>query len=192
MPVILLLVFLILPAAVIGCAHDPAAAKPPHYEGPIIDTHVHVERQARSITPGRDATFPNVDRILSEAHLGGAALVTIARKGQMDVTRAQNDELAAALRKEPARFFAFGSVHPDDGDAALEELDRMSRASRATATAPSPVVATTLRSKPAAAMGPPTAARGRTTSIAGCGFGIAFMVVPPRSGYAGRPDGRAL
>jgi len=112
--------FLSLASLIGGCSFVPGAAR--HYEGPIVDTHVHLEREAHTISPDRDATMPSVDRSLSIAHIAAAGLVTIAPRGDIGVTRARNDMVASAVKKAPRRFFAFGSVHPDDGDAAIAEL----------------------------------------------------------------------
>jgi uncharacterized protein len=108
-----------------GCTALPGAAR--HYEGPIVDSHVHLEREAHTISPDRDATMRSVERSLSEAHIAAAALVVIAPKGEIAVTRAKNDMVSSAVKKAPKRFFAFGSVHPDDGDAAVIELERMAK-----------------------------------------------------------------
>jgi len=117
--------FLSLVSLVGGCTLLPGTAR--HYEGPIVDTHVHLEREAHTISPDRDATMTSVDRNLSDAHIAAAGLVTIAPKGDIGVTRARNDMVSSAVKKAPKRFFAFGSVHPDDGEAAIVELERMAK-----------------------------------------------------------------
>jgi predicted TIM-barrel fold metal-dependent hydrolase len=112
-------------AVLAGCTAFPSSAR--HYEGPVIDAHVHLEREAHTVSPDRDATMSSVERSLSEAHIAAAGLVVIAPKGDMAATRARNDMVSAAVKKAPKRFFAFGSVHPDDGEAAVIELERMAK-----------------------------------------------------------------
>jgi predicted TIM-barrel fold metal-dependent hydrolase len=56
-----------------------------------------------------------------------SALIVIARKDQMDKTRAQNDAVLAAAATSDCRFYPVVSVHPADGDAALAELERTAK-----------------------------------------------------------------
>jgi uncharacterized protein len=51
----------------------------------------------------------------------------IARKGQMEQTRAQNDAVMASAAASGGRFYAVVSVHPADGPAALLELERVAK-----------------------------------------------------------------
>jgi hypothetical protein len=102
--------------AAIGCAHTAA-----HYQGPIVDTHVHV-----GITSvGQDDSPAAVERALIEGGIARAGIITMARKGHLPETRAQNDLVASLVRQHPERYFAFGSVHPDDGPEAAAELERL-------------------------------------------------------------------
>jgi predicted TIM-barrel fold metal-dependent hydrolase len=104
----------ILSVVGLGCAH-------PHYQGPIVDTHVHVNSGAGQ----RDDSPAAVERTLAEAGVGQAGIINIARRGQLEKTRESNDAIAALVQRAPGRYFGFGSVHPDDGEAALQELQRM-------------------------------------------------------------------
>ena len=54
-----------------------------------------------------------------------SALIVIARAGDMAKTRAQNDAVIASARQGKGRFFPIASVHPADGQLALDELDRL-------------------------------------------------------------------
>jgi predicted TIM-barrel fold metal-dependent hydrolase len=56
-----------------------------------------------------------------------SALIVIARKGEPDVTRAQNDRVLRTAANSDGKFYAVVSVHPADGDFALEELERVAR-----------------------------------------------------------------
>jgi uncharacterized protein len=104
----------------------PAAAA--DYNGPIIDAHAHL-RLGES--DGLLATHPVGTDALREiddkAGVRTSALIVMARKGQMDKTRAQNDAVLAAAAAPGNRFYAVVSVHPADGDAALAELERVAK-----------------------------------------------------------------
>lgn len=95
-----------------------------HYEGPVIDMHVHLEPE-HEIVPLRVADAATVRREFDGLRLARAGLITIAPKGDLAATRAQNDRVLSMVRESPSRFFAIVSVHPDDGALALEELDRV-------------------------------------------------------------------
>lgn len=60
-----------------------------------------------------------------------AAALTIAHRNDRDRTRARNDAILKLARDSGGFFFPVCSVHPADGPAALEELDRVSRAGAA-------------------------------------------------------------
>jgi predicted TIM-barrel fold metal-dependent hydrolase len=102
--------------SLIACAHESA-----HYQGPIFDTHVHVNSRAGQHDDSPEA----MERRLAEAGVAQAGLINIARRGLLEQTRESNDAIAALVIGSPGRYFGFGSVHPDDGEAALMELDRM-------------------------------------------------------------------
>jgi predicted TIM-barrel fold metal-dependent hydrolase len=101
---------------VLACAHTPE-----HYRGPIVDTHVHVNSGAGR----RDDSPPAVERVLAEGGISQAGIINIAFRGRLEKTRESNDAIAALVQRSPGRYFGFGSVHPDDGAAALQELERM-------------------------------------------------------------------
>jgi uncharacterized protein len=102
--------------SLLGCAHGPE-----HYQGPIVDAHVHVNSGAGQLDDSPEA----MERSLAEAGVDRAALINIARRGQLERTRESNDAIAALVLRSPGRYFGFGSVHPDDGEAALLEMERM-------------------------------------------------------------------
>jgi uncharacterized protein len=85
---------------------------------PVIDLHAHLimvgapgEREAYLA----NAADPRIDRI---------AAIVMAPRGDLDTTRAQNDQ-ALALQTSDPRVIAVCSVHPLDHRAALRELDRI-------------------------------------------------------------------
>lgn len=97
-----------------------------HYQGPIIDMHVHV-----AIAPGESGSLggPNeIKDILPVLKAGGvtrAGLITIARApGDMENTRRRNDSIIALCKQYPA-MIPICSVHPEDTTAAWAELARV-------------------------------------------------------------------
>jgi predicted TIM-barrel fold metal-dependent hydrolase len=60
-----------------------------------------------------------------------AAAITIARDGDLDRTRARNDAVIKLAEDSGRFFFPVCSVHPADGKAALEEIDRVAAAGAA-------------------------------------------------------------
>jgi predicted TIM-barrel fold metal-dependent hydrolase len=106
-----------------------AACAPVQYHGPIIDTHAHF------VTPDQLASFgPNVkpgpEALIALADAAGVqhtALIVMAKKGDLAATRALNDGAKAAADASGGKLFPVGSVHPDDGDDALAELERLKK-----------------------------------------------------------------
>jgi predicted TIM-barrel fold metal-dependent hydrolase len=86
---------------------------------------MHIEQEENVNVNGIDVVI-NEQRIRSdmdEAGVDMAVLLVMARPNDMERTRGLNGWLAGVCDKEP-RFFGFGSVHPYDGDKAIEEMDR--------------------------------------------------------------------
>jgi predicted TIM-barrel fold metal-dependent hydrolase len=95
------------------------------YEGPIIDAHTH---------PMLDPNEPIVDTphppekylaLVSGSRVTRAAALTIAWPNDLARTRARNDGLLQLAEDSAGFFFPVCSVHPADGRAALEEIDRV-------------------------------------------------------------------
>ena len=88
----------------------------------IFDVHVHLWEGETSLQEylqqAKSAGF-NVDRI-GAIHGGNH----MARHGKLAETRAHNDELLA-LAKAHATLMPIATVHPYDGDAAKQELERI-------------------------------------------------------------------
>ena len=88
----------------------------------IFDVHVHLWEGETSLQEylqqAKSAGF-NVDRI-GAIHGGNH----MARHGKLAETRAHNDELLA-LAKTHATLMPIATVHPYDGDAAKQELERI-------------------------------------------------------------------
>ncbi len=91
----------------------------------IIDFHVHIDESEKAnangipVKKGRAEILKQMD----EAGIDISVLLVTARRGNMAETKAQNKWLSN-ICKENRRFVGFGSVHPADGKAALQEMNR--------------------------------------------------------------------
>jgi hypothetical protein len=95
----------------------------------MVDTHAHLLFQAfNRLNPEVPGTVDTLLAQMRQAGVARAGVVTMAPRGDMERTRRENDQLLAAVHAHPDRFFAIASVHPDDGDDALAELERVARA----------------------------------------------------------------
>lgn len=84
----------------------------------VFDVHVHIwngETSVKEYLAQVEATGARVD---------GFGGIHMARRGELEHTRAKNDELIALAGRYPG-MIAIASVHPYDGDAALAELERL-------------------------------------------------------------------
>jgi hypothetical protein len=103
-------------AAPLGCASNERPRererRARRYEGPVIDLWAHVDDADRF---ARNAADPRVQKI-------GA--VVDAPAGRPDETRAQNDRVLA-LARDNKKVIPIPSVFPYDGQAALDELNRV-------------------------------------------------------------------
>jgi hypothetical protein len=83
-----------------------------------FDVHVHLwngEKSVQEYLAQLDETKQKV------GHFGG---IWMANRGKLEETRRKNDELIALSAKYP-QMIPIGSVHPYDGEAALDELKRI-------------------------------------------------------------------
>lgn len=94
--------------------------------GPIFDVHVHLREGEKSLlayeTDVRAAGLELVG--LGAMWFGGPHQ---ARQGELDKVRAGNDSVIALAAKHP-RVLPIATVHPYDGEAALQELRRVAAA----------------------------------------------------------------
>ena len=123
-------VFLIL--VLVACtrpAPDPMHQSPsaaPRYRGPIIDFHAHLGTPEQSgVINGPTGDLLSLD---DQAGVTRSSLIVIAKKGDPAATRKANDELIAKTAASKGRFFPAASVHPLDGQPALDELTRLAAA----------------------------------------------------------------
>jgi predicted TIM-barrel fold metal-dependent hydrolase len=85
----------------------------------VFDSHVHLwngDQSLQEYLRQLDSTNQTVTRF------GG---ILIAKQGESARTKAKNDELIALSRKNP-KLLPVCSVHPLDGDTAIQELNRLS------------------------------------------------------------------
>jgi predicted TIM-barrel fold metal-dependent hydrolase len=98
------------------------------YPGPFIDAHTHPMLDPE----GQIVSVPHPPEAYRElvrgARVERAAAITIARRGDPERTRARNDAVLKLARDSGGFFFAVCSVHPGDGAAAHEEIDRLATA----------------------------------------------------------------
>src|SRR3712207_2137919 len=111
-----------------GCAHghsDQPAETP--YSGSIIDLHAHVHfgDSRAKLSEEHPAGTESLFDLDAQAGVTKTALIVIATKGDLAATRELNDKVIAAARESGERAFPICSVHPEDGDAALEEMTRV-------------------------------------------------------------------
>jgi predicted TIM-barrel fold metal-dependent hydrolase len=95
------------------------------YEGPIIDAHTHP-----MLDPGEPiVAAPHPPEkylsLVGGSRVVRAAAITIALRDDLDRTRARNDRLLQLAKESGGFFYPVCSVHPADGRAALEEIDRV-------------------------------------------------------------------
>jgi uncharacterized protein len=106
-------------------AHTQAAQT---YKGPIIDAHAHLRlTESDGLTSTQPIGTDALRTIDDTAGVSKSALIVIARQGQPEKTRQQNDAVLAAAAVSPNRFYAVVSVHPADKQVALDELDRVAK-----------------------------------------------------------------
>ena len=99
------------------------------YHGPIVDVHAHIRfTDTDAVTSDQAKGTAPIAAVDDPAGVTQSALIVIARAGQMDKTRAQNDAVIAAAKASGGRFYPVASVHPADGVDAMAELDRMAAA----------------------------------------------------------------
>ncbi|MFX0008213.1 MAG: amidohydrolase family protein [Promethearchaeota archaeon] len=89
-----------------------------------IDFHVHAQKLETLLTDKPE--FLEKELILEsmdEADIDYSVLLVVAKQGELENTKKMNDQLSEICHDEQ-RLFGFGSIHPLDGKAALEEMER--------------------------------------------------------------------
>jgi predicted TIM-barrel fold metal-dependent hydrolase len=91
-----------------------------HAEDRIFDVHVHIWNGEKSVKE-------YLSQLESTAqHVTGFGGIHMARRGELEHTRAKNDELVALAKRYP-KLTPIASVHPYDGEAAFTELERLAK-----------------------------------------------------------------
>ena len=115
-------------AAILSAAGTANAAQAKEYKGPIIDAHAHLRlNQTDGLTPTQPIGTDALRKLDEAAGVSQSALIVIARQGQPEKTREQNDAVLAAAAASPKTFYPVVSVHPADKEAALTELERVAK-----------------------------------------------------------------
>ena len=94
----------------------------------IIDTHAHIllPGQEFSLNPSVPGSPAELKRQMSEAGVTRAAILSMVPARALAVTREHNDYVLQLSEQNPA-FFAVASVHPLDGQQALDEVARVAK-----------------------------------------------------------------
>jgi hypothetical protein len=101
------------------------------YDGAIIDAHTHPmldPAEAIVASPHPPETYRS---LVNDSPITRAAAITIALPNDPGRTRARNDGLLQLAEDSGGFFFPVCSVHPADGRAALDEVDRVAAAGAA-------------------------------------------------------------
>ncbi len=101
------------------------------YDGPIIDAHAHLMLDGESPIVALPHPPEAYRALVDGSGVSRAAALTIAPGGDLDRTRARNNAIIELARDSGHFFFPVCSVHPADGSAALEEIDRVAAAGAA-------------------------------------------------------------
>lgn len=91
----------------------------------IVDFHVHIDENKNADCNGIPTKMGRKEILLGmkKAGIDFSILLNMAPKNDIKKTREQNQWLAN-ICKENKTLFGFGSVQPDDGDKALDEMNR--------------------------------------------------------------------
>jgi uncharacterized protein len=92
-----------------------SAANVGDYRGPIIDAHAHIRLgKTDGLMPNQPVGDDALLKLDQAAGVTMSALIVIARKGEPEKTREQNDKVMA-MAGAGHRFYPVVSVHPGDG-----------------------------------------------------------------------------
>lgn len=94
----------------------------------MIDGHTHPMLDPESQIVGSPHPPEAYLALVRDSQIRRAAALTIAPAGDLDRTRARNDAVLNLARDSEGFFYPVCSVHPDDGAAAIEEIDRVAAA----------------------------------------------------------------
>jgi predicted TIM-barrel fold metal-dependent hydrolase len=95
------------------------------YEGAIIDAHTHPMLDPDESIVAAPHPPESYRSLVNGSRVTRAAAITIARSNSLDRTRARNDSLLQLAEDSGGFFYPVCSIHPADGRAALDEIDRV-------------------------------------------------------------------
>ena len=99
-----------------------------HYQGPVIDMHVHVAAfPEERMGLGAPNAIQDIIPYLKPNNINNAGILTIAHGGNMGETRKRNDSIIMLHKRYP-QLIPVCSVHPGDTTAAWEEMARLKKA----------------------------------------------------------------
>lgn len=97
------------------------------YSGAVIDTHVHLQLDEQMKMSSQLHDIDHYLRAQRRSTLGRSACLSWRRRGT-SIARRQNDLVLELSQTGSGPWYAMCSVHPYDGDAALDELERVETA----------------------------------------------------------------
>jgi len=93
----------------------------------IIDTHAHImlPGQERAFNPNVDGTAKELRSQMAESGVSMAGIMSIVPRDNTEIMKTYNDHILK-LAAESDEFFPIVSVHPLDGQPAIDEVERVS------------------------------------------------------------------
>jgi predicted TIM-barrel fold metal-dependent hydrolase len=101
------------------------------YSGPVIDAHTHPMLDPEGQIVSEPHPPETYRALVRGSQVIRAAAITIARSGDLERTMNRNDAVLKLSVDSGGFFYPVCSVHPADGLAAIEELDRVAAAGAA-------------------------------------------------------------
>jgi hypothetical protein len=95
------------------------------FRGPIVDTHTHPRLPGFPSVRSEPHRLADYRRAIRGLDVRYTAVLVMAPQGEIERTRRMNDRALELASRGAPRFFSLCSVHPGDGAAALEEVDRV-------------------------------------------------------------------
>lgn len=101
------------------------------YEGPVIDGHTHPMLGLGDQMTADPHPPERYRELVEGSAISRAAALVMAPKDDLPQTRARNDAVLTLAKESGGFYFPVCSVHPADGAAALDEIDRVTEAGAA-------------------------------------------------------------
>lgn len=104
---------------------DSVSAKGSIYSGPIIDIHFHPMLGSEPVMGSSSHTPGDYMHEIEGLDVRKTGALVMASRANIQLTREQNDFVLELGTKSKGRFYPVCSVHPLDGQEALDEIDRV-------------------------------------------------------------------